>query len=156
MSDETPITEEELGDRLEAMVDRTVETIVDLRAELYEANSLLRSAYQIAARSGRETNWLAFINQLEDALARQHKIIYNKGTLNMDGLTEGRIVHYVPSNSAFNSHRAAVITKVWNKEGTVNLYIFPDGSFQMKNLTPTSVMYNAEGVSGTWHWIEKA
>lgn len=72
----------------------------------------------------------------------------------MDRLTEGRIVHYVVDG--FNEARAAVITHVWGENGTVNLYIFPDGSFQMDNLTPTSVTYDESGKSGTWHWIKKA
>lgn len=75
----------------------------------------------------------------------------------MDGLTEGRIVKYVlPASSGFNKERAAVITHVWSDAGTVNLYIFPDGSFQMENLTPTSVLYNESEIPGTWHWIKKA
>lgn len=76
MSDEVQISDKERGDILEAIVGRMAGTIVDLRAEIYEANSLLRSAYQIAIRNGQETNWLAFIGQLEKALEQQHKIIY--------------------------------------------------------------------------------
>jgi hypothetical protein len=36
-----------------------------------EQNSLLRSAYQIACRKGKETNWSAFKNNLEKELLRQ-------------------------------------------------------------------------------------
>lgn len=72
----------------------------------------------------------------------------------MEGLIEGRIVHFAVSG--FNEARAAVITHVWNEQGTVNLFIFPDGSFQMDNQTPTSVTYDEAGNPGTWHWIPKA
>jgi hypothetical protein len=72
----------------------------------------------------------------------------------MEGLTIGRIVHYVNAGK----HRAAVVTHVWSKEGgTVNLYIFPDGSHPLENLTPTSVRFDeTAGEAYTWHWIEKA
>jgi hypothetical protein len=73
----------------------------------------------------------------------------------MEGLTEGRIVHYVPAGG-FNKNRAAVITHVWGDNGTVNLYVFPDGSYEMGNLTPTSVKYDETGERDTWHWIPKA
>ena len=74
----------------------------------------------------------------------------------MDGLTEGRMVHYVTADM----HRAAVITKVWGNPkvdgtSTVNLFVFPDGSYPLSNNTPTSVMFNADGAPNTWHWIEK-
>ena len=43
--------------------------------ELKEANTLLRSAYSIAERSGAETNWEAFKNCLTDALKRQSLLL---------------------------------------------------------------------------------
>lgn len=71
----------------------------------------------------------------------------------MDGLVEGRMVHFVTSEG----HRAAVITKVWNAQGTVNLFVFPDGSYPLVNNTPTSVMPDEEQKKQySWHWIEKA
>ena len=74
----------------------------------------------------------------------------------MDGLTEGRIVHYVPSGG-FNSHRAAVVTHIWSQAtGCVNLHVFPDGSYGIPNTEPTSILYDEAGAPGTWHWIEKA
>lgn len=36
-----------------------------------ETNSLLRSAYAIACRKGKETNWEAFKNNLEKELLKQ-------------------------------------------------------------------------------------
>lgn len=37
-----------------------------------EANSLLRSAYQIALRNGESTNWEAFKNSVYKELVREH------------------------------------------------------------------------------------
>ena len=69
----------------------------------------------------------------------------------MEGLTEGRMVHYV----ANSKHYAAVVTHLWS-DGIVNLYVFPDGSYPLDNYAPTSVQFDDQ-VKGnsTWHWIEK-
>ena len=50
-----------------------------MEAEIKESNGLLRSAFMIAKRDGKETNWEAWRKQLEIALTRQHKMIYQKG-----------------------------------------------------------------------------
>lgn len=89
----------------------------------------------------------------------------------MDGLTEGRIVHYVLPN---NEHRPAIVVKVWNKEeGYINLQVFTDGSndrYAYPNtagnilndidhgvMWVTSIYPDLAGKKpGTWHWIEKA
>jgi len=70
----------------------------------------------------------------------------------MEDLVDGRIVYYMvnPLQS-----RAAVVTHVWNEEGVVNLYIFPDGSFHVENLIRTSVRYNKMKEIDTWHWIPR-
>ena len=47
-------------------------------AEIKESNDLLRSAFMIAKRDGKETNWDAWRKQLDIALARQHKMMYGK------------------------------------------------------------------------------
>ena len=73
-------------DALEAYVaDYCAPTISDkyketehLIKEIKESNDLLRSAFMIAKRDGKETNWEAWHNQLSVALARQHAIIYGK------------------------------------------------------------------------------
>jgi hypothetical protein len=49
-----------------------------MEAEIKESNDLLRSAFMIAKRDGKETNWEAWHNQLSVALARQHKMMYGK------------------------------------------------------------------------------
>lgn len=82
--------------------------------------------------------------------------------MKMDGLTEGRIVHYVlDSGSRQLEHRPAIVVKVWNKEqGSVNLQVFTDGqNDDLDNIIyPTSVLpdFDEYPQSGTWHWIEKA
>lgn len=70
----------------------------------------------------------------------------------MEGLTPGRMVHYVYQDR----HCAAVITQVWSSSGTVNLHVFKDGSFSEVPETPTSVMFDETiKANNTWHWIEK-
>lgn len=47
-----------------------------LRTALKDANDLCRSAYQVAIREGRETNWPAFRDCLSESLDRQHRVMY--------------------------------------------------------------------------------
>lgn len=80
----------------------------------------------------------------------------------MEGLTEGRIVHFVmPSKE----HRPAIIVRVWNVTGScdgyANLIVFVDGTNDVKPFTTTlwetSICFDdVEKRVGTWHWIEKA
>lgn len=81
----------------------------------------------------------------------------------MDGLTEGRIVHYVlPHGPSRGEHRPAIVVKVWSKDmGTVNLQVFTDGSNDGENyaagvLWQTSIVYSEDKEPDTWHWIEPA
>jgi len=100
--------------------------------------------------------------------------IFRKG-VQMDGLTEGRIVHYVMPNG---QHRPAIVVKVWNPSGMSNLQVITDGpndlpftpeeKEQFKNfgmsledvrhghIWKTSISFSEEPKQGTWHWIEKA
>lgn len=99
----------------------------------------------------------------------------------MDGLTEGRIVHYVMPNG---EHRPAIVTKVWDRDpvgtsGCANLNVFTDYSNDIPYTQPeidtmvrgfgfslddvrhghawrTSIMFSADPKPHTWHWIEKA
>jgi hypothetical protein len=79
----------------------------------------------------------------------------------MDGLTEGRIVHYVNDNG---EHLPAIVVKVWDKEnGTINLTVFSNHTTSALSLwgddlayARTSVNYAEEPAVNTWHWIEKA
>lgn len=87
----------------------------------------------------------------------------------MEGLTEGRMVHFVMQNG---EHRPAVVVKVWNTDGTANLQVWTDGandtwgvpdSDQRKSAIEhghfwaTSVPFNdTDKGANTWHWIERA
>ncbi len=85
----------------------------------------------------------------------------------MDGLTEGRIVHFVMENG---KHRPAVVVETWQhvpsyqEEGVVNLQVFTDGTNDgyddHRNAAgirwETSVHYSEGKEARTWHWIEKA
>ena len=73
----------------------------------------------------------------------------------MEGLTVGRIVHFVWDGLC----KASVVTHVWDKNtGLVNLFVFRDPSANLITPeTPTSVVFSdIEHRDGTWHWIEKA
>jgi hypothetical protein len=92
----------------------------------------------------------------------------------MDGLIEGRIVHFVMPDG---KHTPAIIAKVWNDNGLVNLQVITDGSNALP-YTPeektqfsnfgmdleavkhghvwmTSRSYSDKYEPGTWHWVEK-
>lgn len=88
----------------------------------------------------------------------------------MEGLTEGRIVHYVLSNM---QHRPAIVVRNWSNpdipgsEGMVNLIVFADGpndrgaiygvASEQGIFWATSAHYDSAGKEHhTWHWIEKA
>jgi hypothetical protein len=89
----------------------------------------------------------------------------------MDGLTEGRIVHFVlPSGE----HRPAIVVRVWRvtqedgtrkppQNGCCQMQVFTDSDAESKYndcLPPvmwaTSVLYSEDPKPYTWHWIEKA
>lgn len=81
----------------------------------------------------------------------------------MEGLTEGRIVHYVMEDGAHaGEHRPAVIVRVWRKDnGCSNLQVFTDGEndgpeYASGLAWKTSRHYSEGKEPGTWHWIEKA
>ena len=90
----------------------------------------------------------------------------------MEGLIEGRIVHYVLENGpSRGEHRPAIIVKVWEahrEQGTINLQVFTDGNNDVDPREPqsvsygkgiawaTSVPYSEEPKPRTWHWIERA
>lgn len=86
----------------------------------------------------------------------------------MEGLTEGRIVHYVlATGDSTGQHRPAIIVKCWRQSsgymerGVVNLQVFTDFTndgedYVTGNVWRTSVPYSERMIPGTWHWIEKA
>lgn len=86
----------------------------------------------------------------------------------MDGLTVGRMVHYVAYGTpggeyAAGAHRAAVVAEVLpsypkQPDGTPER---PDGTCILMVINPTGVHWNTAPYSvdpkpGTWHWIERA
>lgn len=83
----------------------------------------------------------------------------------MDGLTEGRIVHYVmPDGNSIGQHRPAIVVNAWGgnpTDGRVNLQVFTDfgndgKDFESGRYWATSAPYSEEPKPGTWHWIERA
>ena len=90
----------------------------------------------------------------------------------MEGLIEGRIVHYVlPDGNSEGEHRAAIIVRVFEsmkESGTVNLLVFTDCTNDVDPKDPrtasygkgvvwaTSVHYSEVPKPRTWHWIERA
>jgi hypothetical protein len=89
----------------------------------------------------------------------------------MDGLIEGRIVHYVLLESYAHDkgeHRPAIIVKVFESikaNGTVNMVVFLDGYNDTREeiagkpvlmAWATSVHYSESKEPGTWHWPERA
>jgi hypothetical protein len=89
----------------------------------------------------------------------------------MEGLIEGRIVHYVlPDGNSKGEHRPAIIVKVWDAhraQGTVNMLVFTDCTNDVDPRNPhtdsygkgitwaTSVHYSEKPEPRTWHWIER-
>jgi hypothetical protein len=83
----------------------------------------------------------------------------------MQGLTPGRIVHYVLNEGpSAGTHRPAIVVHVWGESGTCNLQVFTDsdeGAKYNDELLPvlwaTSVAFDdGEKPGHTWHWIEQA
>lgn len=81
----------------------------------------------------------------------------------MEGLIEGRIVHYVTSKG---KHRPAIIVQVWSKAtGCSNLQVFTDGANDCQDRGEfgipqnvawmTSIQYSEEPIPRTWHFPER-
>lgn len=81
----------------------------------------------------------------------------------VEGLTEGRIVHFVTSKG---EHRPGIVVKVWSKEtGCSNLQVFTDGFNDCQERGEfgtaqnvawmTSVSYSEEAKPRTWHYPER-
>ena len=88
----------------------------------------------------------------------------------MQGLTEGRLVHYVLEGAHGGKHRPAVIVNSWGERNdnlddsdvVVNLVVLLDGGndgapAKYPMLWVTSVHFDESTFAdGTWHWIERA
>jgi hypothetical protein len=69
----------------------------------------------------------------------------------MEGLTIGRIVHYVSTDP---QHTAAIVTKIIDKEnGVCNLMIFADLE---QTFVREAIPYDQGAKFQTWHWPERA
>jgi hypothetical protein len=75
----------------------------------------------------------------------------------MEGLTVGRVVHYVAYGTPggeyqAGAHRASIVAEVKDSNGLCTLVVF----------NPTGVHWNTASYDeatkrpGTWHWIERA
>ena len=78
----------------------------------------------------------------------------------MEGLTEGRIVHYIMSDGR---HRPAIVVNVMDKvSGSVELQVFLSKTDYPYEDSKTITAYASYGpdpetsLLGSWHWIEKA
>lgn len=78
----------------------------------------------------------------------------------MEGLTPGRIVHFVMPDG---EHRPAIVVRVWwHRVGMVNLQVFTDGlndggQHATGLYWATSILLDEENkIPNTWHWIEPA
>ena len=76
----------------------------------------------------------------------------------MDGLTEGRIVHFVMPGG---EHHAALVARVWDGAlGIVTLAVFMDGSDDThlggSIRWASAVRFSPALEPHTWHWIERA
>lgn len=70
----------------------------------------------------------------------------------MDGLTPGRMVHYIADGGI---HRAAVVTHVFDGR-IINLFVFDDGISPLPSPVVRHVGFDEQMQPHTWHWIEKA
>lgn len=78
----------------------------------------------------------------------------------MEGLVEGRMVHYVMPPKYQDSepmHRPAIVTAVHRGDGCVSLSVFSAIDDMAPALLQVRVAhYDEEKRPDTWHWIEKA
>ena len=89
----------------------------------------------------------------------------SKEGITMEGLIEGRIVHYVTPPGRI---RPAIVVQVWRDaegapptNGVCNLQVFTDGSNDgpwgaSGVVWATSAVFDADGAPGTWHWPPRA
>lgn len=99
-----------------------------------------------------------------------HEVKHNP----LQGLSEGRIVHYVlDAGRSKGQHRPAIVVRDWKQEnGLVQLQVFTDGwndgfnevhqgehgivTLSSNVIWRTSVHYDENHEPGTWHWPERA
>jgi hypothetical protein len=80
-----------------------------------------------------------------------------KGGDNMEGLTPGRVVHYVAVGGEHlgeaGAHLAATVATI-NEDETANLQVY-DPMFDGTRIR-RYVEHSEDPRPGTWHWIERA
>lgn len=82
----------------------------------------------------------------------------------MDGLTEGRNVHYVLVDGPnAGQHRPAIVTRVTRNGdapppdmGLCDLEVFTSLKDGIENFKAENVEFSNTETPGTWHWIESA
>lgn len=93
----------------------------------------------------------------------------------MEGLVEGRIVHFVIGRNAWDKIicRPAIIVRVWETDSQINLQVFLDGTNDTEiveriikhgkvhhldelNYWVSVVQYSDQKEPGTWHWPERS
>ena len=74
----------------------------------------------------------------------------------MEGLTEGRIVHYVVSEKS-GKHRAAIVVNIRDTQnGTCDLFVFSMPQDERGGFFMVVAKHDDGNSIDTWHWIEKA
>ncbi len=96
---------------------------------------------------------------------RARGLLGNAARSAVDGLTESRIVLYVlPDGPSQGQTRPAMVVRVWRTNGkpqpsgVCQLQVFTDESNDGLTAVEwrTSVLFDAGGGLGTWHWPEQA
>lgn len=76
----------------------------------------------------------------------------------MEGLTPGRVVHYIPDErwpEVQGRHQAAIVTAA-GQDGTASLFVMPSDP-GIDTIRLVDVPHDAESQEmGCWHWIERA
>lgn len=82
----------------------------------------------------------------------------------MEGLTEGRIVHYVLADGANKGKvRPAIVVDAWpdahpklREDGYCTLLVFASSADKLGQMFWTgAVTYSDKNEPGTWHWIPR-
>jgi hypothetical protein len=107
--------------------------------------------------------WAKQRQEADASMLRRIQAVALQKEMGMEGLIEGRMVHYVMEDGHYvGAHRPAVIVRVWDHGyGTCNLQVFTDctndGDQYADGLAwKTSRVYSEGKEPGTWHWIERA
>lgn len=115
-------------------------TIEDAFSQFLKNNNLEREPPSVISkmRKAFDAGILASGNHIRDTYHQTNK------EKNMDGLIEGRTVHFVMPDG---KHTPAIIVKVWNQEsGMSNLQVFTDGSNALPYTPEEKVQFSNFGI----------